>query len=160
MGNDFLLMALVAHRPSYVVVYVLCATIGSVLGIALTVWLSGKGADKLKKNLKRKRFKKVEEFVHTHAAWALGLASIMPPPFPFTWFVAAAGIVKYPHRKILAVVSIGRLVRFCIEAALAIHYGRWIISFAKSPAIREFAIVMVVLAVLGSAYSLYSWMRR
>jgi hypothetical protein len=43
---------------------------------------------------------------------------------------------------------------------LAIHYGRWILSLAESPAFRDVAIGMLVIAVAGSAYSVYGWVRH
>ena len=49
------------------------------------------------------------------AGWALTLGSLMPPPFPFTLFVAAAGALRVPIKKALAFVAVGRLVRFTIE---------------------------------------------
>jgi hypothetical protein len=84
----------------------------------------------------------------------------MPPPFPFTVFVAAAGALKVPLKKALSYIAAGRLLRFTMEGVLAIYYGRWILLFAQSPAFRYLAIAMLVIAVAGSAYSLYGWVRH
>jgi membrane protein DedA with SNARE-associated domain len=94
------------------------------------------------------------------AGWALTVGSLMPPPFPFTLFVAAAGALKVPLKKALAFVAVGRLLRFTIEGVLAIYYGRWILSFAQSPAFRDVAIATLVVAVAGSAYTIYGWVRH
>ncbi len=95
-----------------------------------------------------------------NAAWALTLGSLMPPPFPFTVFVAAAGAMRVPLKKVLPYVAAGRLLRFTIEGVLAIIYGRWILSLGNSPILKTTMIVMIVIAIVGSAYSVFNWVRR
>jgi membrane protein DedA with SNARE-associated domain len=102
----------------------------------------------------------VEKQTKDNAGWALTLGSLMPPPFPFTIFVAAAGALKVPLKNVLPFVGAGRLLRFTIEGLLAIHYGRWILSLANSPMLKDFAIGMIVIAVCGSAYSIYGWVKK
>ena len=50
----------------------------------------------------------VRKKITKNAGWALGLAALMPPPFPFTPFVAAAAVLQYPRKKLLATVALGR----------------------------------------------------
>jgi hypothetical protein len=57
----------------------------------------------------------------------------------------------------LSFVGVARFVRFAIEGALAIHYGRWIIKQAESPLIERVMIALIVISVGGSAFSLYRW---
>ena len=62
--------------------------------------------------------------VKKRAGWTLFVASLLPPPFPFTAFVAAAAAFRYPRNKLLSFVGGARFIRFCeIEGALAVHYG-------------------------------------
>jgi membrane protein YqaA with SNARE-associated domain len=160
LGNDFLLMGLVARFHDRVALYVAAATLGSVLGVLLTLWLSRKGGDRLAKGRRGRTWKYVEKQMKENAGWALSVGSLMPPPFPFTVFVAAAGALKVPLKKALSYIAAGRLLRFTLEGVLAIYYGRWILLFAQSPAFRYLAIAMLVIAVAGSAYSLYGWVRH
>jgi membrane protein YqaA with SNARE-associated domain len=160
LGNDFLLMGLSARHANRVALYVAAATVGSVCGVLLTLWLSKKAGDKLSKGSKGRAWKYVEKKTKEQAGWMLTLGSLMPPPFPFTLFVAAAGAMRVPLKKVLAYVSAGRLVRFSIEGVLAVHYGRRILSLANSPALKVTGIVMIVVAIGGSAYSIYGWVRR
>jgi membrane protein YqaA with SNARE-associated domain len=160
LGNDFLLLGLVARFHDRVALYVAAATLGSVLGVLLTLWLSRKGGDRLAKGHRGRTWKYVEKQMKENAGWALSVGSLMPPPFPFTVFVAAAGALKVPLKKALSYIAAGRLLRFTLEGVLAIYYGRWILLFAQSPAFRYLAIVMLVIAVAGSAYSLYGWVRH
>jgi membrane protein YqaA with SNARE-associated domain len=160
LGNDFLLMGLAARHSDHVILYVAAATLGSVCGVLLTLWLSSKAGDKLSKGRKGRAWRYAEKQTKEKAGWVLTLGSLMPPPFPFTLFVAAAGALRVPLKKVLAYVSAGRLARFSIEGALAVHYGRRILSLANLPALKIFGIVMIVVAVGGSAYSIYGWVRR
>lgn len=140
--------------------YVAAATLGSVLGVLLTLWLSRKGGDRLAKGRKGRTWKYVEKQMKEKAGWALTVGSLMPPPFPFTVFVAAAGALKVPLKKAVSYIAAGRLLRFTIEGVLAIYYGRWILFFAQSPAFKDVAIATLLIAVAGSAYSIYGWIRR
>ena len=159
LGNDFLMLGLSARHHDRVPYYVIAATLGSVLGILLTLWISKKGGEKLK-DKRGRTWKYVESQMKKNAGWALTLGSLMPPPFPFTLFVAAAGALRVPMKKVLPYVAAGRLLRFTIEGILAIIYGRWILSLANSPALKTTMIVMIVIAVAGSAYSIVNWVRR
>jgi hypothetical protein len=55
---------------------------------------------------------------------------------------------------------VGRLARFGIEAALAIHYGRWIIKQAQSPLLDHVMIALIVISLAGSALAIYQWTDR
>lgn len=160
LGNDFLLLGLAARHHNRVPLYVAAATLGSVLGVLLTLWLSRKGGDRLAKGRRGRTWKYVEKQMKEKAGWSLTLGSLMPPPFPFTVFVATAGALKVPLKKAISYIAAGRLLRFTIEGVLAIYYGRWILSFAQSSAFRDVAIAMLVIAVAGSAYTIYSWVRH
>jgi membrane protein YqaA with SNARE-associated domain len=160
LGNDLLLLGLSARHPARVPVYVAAATVGSACGVVLTLWLSSKAGDRLSKGRRGRAWKYVEKQIKEKAGWALTVGSLMPPPFPFTLFVAAAGALRVPLKKVVPFVAAGRLLRFTIEGVLAIHYGRWILSLANAPALKMATIAVIVVAIAGSAYSLYGWIRH
>ena len=60
----------------------------------------------------------------------------------------------------LAIVAGSRGLRFAIEGSLALLYGRRIIALAESPYVKGFIIALVVISMLGSAYSIYNWVRK
>jgi len=51
-----------------------------------------------------------------HAAWAVVIACIAPPPFPFTVVIAAASAFQYPRARLLGLVFAARLVRYSLLA--------------------------------------------
>jgi len=157
MGNDLLVLALCARYHERVLYYVAMATAGSLIGCFATDWISRKSEGGLKKFASGKQLDYIRNQVEKRAAWTLLGASLLPPPFPFTAFVAAAAAFRYPRTKLLGFVGVGRLARFTIEAALAIHYGRWIIRQAESPWFEHVMIALVVISIGGSAYSIFQW---
>ena len=157
MGNDLLVLALSARYHERVLYYVLMATAGSLIGCFATDWISRKSEGGQKKFVSGKHLVYIRKLVEKQAGRTLVLASLMPPPFPFTAFVAAAAAFRYPRNKLLSYVGVGRFMRFAIEGALAIHYGRWIIKQAESPLLDHVMIALIVISIGGSAFSIYQW---
>jgi membrane protein YqaA with SNARE-associated domain len=157
-GNDLLVLALCARYHSRMPYYVVMATLGSLVGSFLTDWIGRKSEGSQKKLLSGKRLAAMRGMVKERAAWALVLGSILPPPFPFTAIVAAAAAFRYPRKKLFGFIAVGRFARFSIEGALAIHYGRWIVKQAQSTLLEHIMIGLIIISVLGTAFSIYQWL--
>ena len=151
-GNDLMFIALTARKHEMMVYYALMATIGSVLGCLVDDVLSRKGGEKgLEKRLSARRFASIKKHTRQSAAWALGVAGLMPPPFPFTALVAGAAALQYPRKKLLLVVSLARLARFLIEGLLAIYLGRrLLLRLARSPVIGYVVAGLIIVSITGS----------
>ncbi len=161
LGNDILIIGITSHKPSRLAYYVLMATAGSVLGCLTVDLMSRKEGEKaLEKWLPAKRLSYVTASVKKNAAWALAIASLMPPPFPFTPVVAASAALQYPRKRLLLVIAGSRLLRFSIEGVLAIIFGRGILALASSPVIEDGVLALVIISVLGSAWSVREWIKR
>ena len=157
MGNDLLVLALSARYHQRMLYYAFMATAGSLIGCFVTDWISRKSETRQKKYVSRKHLDYIRKLVEKNAGWTLAMASLMPPPFPFTGIVATAAAFRYPRIKLLSFVGVSRFMRFTIEGALAIHYGRWIIKQAESPLFDHLMIALVVISIGGSAFSIYQW---
>ena len=157
MGNDLLVLALCARYHERMLYFGAMATAGSLIGCFATDWISRKSEGGQKKFVSGKHLDYIRKQVEKRAAWTLVAASLVPPPFPFTAFVAAAAAFRYPRSKLLSFVGVGRFVRFAIEGALAIHYGRWIIKQAESPLLDHVMIALIVISIGGSAFAVYQW---
>jgi membrane protein YqaA with SNARE-associated domain len=161
LGNDLLVIALSAAHPGRMAYYVLMATVGSVAGVDFTRWVSAKGGRKgIEGDRKSKRIAYVERKVRENGGVAIATAALMPPPFPFTPFIIVAAALQYPRRKMLAIIAGCRGLRFAIEGALALIYGRKIIGMAQSPYVQGFIVALVVISMAGSALSIRSWVRK
>jgi membrane protein YqaA with SNARE-associated domain len=163
LGNDLLVVALAARAGGVMkaLLYALAATLGSVLGCLILDFVARKGEQAgLEKHVPKKRLDYLKDQIKKRAAWALAVGAIMPPPFPFTPFVAAAAAMQYPRKKLLSVIAVARLVRFATEGTLATFFGRHILRFAALPAVHWFILALVFVSVVGSVLSIYRWIQR
>jgi uncharacterized membrane protein YdjX (TVP38/TMEM64 family) len=141
--------------------YSAMSTIGSVLGCLLVdLLLRPAGEHGLEKHLSRRRLQYVREKVTRNAAWALVVASIAPPPFPFTPFVMAAAALQYPRKRMLAIVAAARMFRFTCLGVLALMFGTRILRWAGGDVVQGFLVGLIVLCVVGSVVSVVGWIRR
>ena len=142
------MMALTAGSHHLVAYYAVMAASGSVLGSLTVDALSRKGGEKgFEKAIKPKRFNYIKKHVTKNATWALILAALMPPPFPYTGFVAGSAAFQYPRKRLLAVIFFTRLARFLAVGVLAILFGRRIVRLAGSPVLEVVIIAIVMLSV-------------
>ena len=134
LGNDLLVVALTTRHPSIATMlyYAAMSTVGSVLGcLLIDVTLRPLGEKGLEKYLSARTLKRVEGKVRHNVGQALAVASVLPPPFPFTPFVMAAAALQYSRKRLLAVVAAARMVRFTVLGFLALRFGQSIIKWAQ-----------------------------
>ena len=98
--------------------------------------------------------------VEKNAVWALVVASIAPPPFPFTPFIMAAAALQYPRVRLLAVTGVARMARFTALGVLALLFGRNILRWAQSGAVQLVLVGLIVLCTVGSVISVIGWIKR
>jgi membrane protein YqaA with SNARE-associated domain len=163
LGNDLLVVAMTARVRSIPAMfyYAFMSTVGSVLGCLLVdVLLRRAGEKGLEKHLPRKRLEYVKCKVQKNAAWALVVASIAPPPFPFTPFVMASAALQYPRSRMAAIVGGARMVRFTTLGVLALLFGRHILRWVQTSTMQWLLIGLMVVCVAGSVISVVGWIRR
>lgn len=163
LGNDLLVVAMTAHYRSVprMLYYAAMSTMGSVLGCLLVdVILRRAGEKELERYLPLKRIDFVKQKVEKNAAWALIVASIAPPPFPFTPFIMAAAALQYPRIRLLTVTGVARMVRFTALGALALLFGRRILRWAESDAVQAILVGLIAVCAVGSAISVVGWIKR
>jgi hypothetical protein len=88
------------------------------------------------------------------------VATLIPPPFPFTPAVMTASALQSPRGELLIAVFLGRLVRFGIEAVLALYFGRQVIRFINSDVVTYIVYGLIAVAVVLSTLSLLRWLKR
>jgi len=141
--------------------YSFMSSVGSVLGVLLVdLVVRPLGENGLERHLPRKRLAYVKSKVTKNAVWALIVACIAPPPFPFTPFVIATSALQYPRKKLFTVVGLARMVRFAALGVLALFFGDRILHWFENPWVQGFLVVLLVLAVAASIVSVYGWIKR
>jgi membrane protein YqaA with SNARE-associated domain len=162
-GNDLLVVALTTQHPTVanMLYYAAMSTVGSVLGcLLIDLTLRPLGEHGLEKHLPARSLKRVRTKVRDNAGMALAVASLVPPPFPFTAFVMAAAALQYPRKRLLAVIGATRLVRFTLLGLLALRFGESILKWSKTPIVQGILIVLILLCTVGSVVSVYGWIHR
>jgi membrane protein YqaA with SNARE-associated domain len=152
---------IVAARPGIMPWIVpLLATAGSVAGAALTFWMGTKIGEKgLDKWVPERRLERVRRKVKSSGAIALGVLDLIPPPFPFTPFVLAAGALEVDAKLFFVTLAVARLIRFGAESALAAVYGRSIVTWLESDLVETIVGACIVLAALLTAWSIVKIVR-
>lgn len=164
LGIDFIVIILSARKPELFWLYAVLATVGSLLGAALTFWIGRKvGEHGLSLLIKPKRLKHIQQRVSQKAAVSVAALAIIPPPFPFTAFVLTSGAFRANAWSFFVTLAGVRLLRFGVESALAARYGRGILAIMASPTFTVIVGVMIALALIGtlvSAVAVYRGTKR
>jgi membrane protein YqaA with SNARE-associated domain len=162
-GNDLLLIALVSsQRESLIwIAYVLVSAIGSVVGVFVIDLLMRKAGEKgLERFVNAQKIERWKAKLENKLGITVFVATLLPPPFPFTPVVMTASALQCSRRKLLGAVFVGRLIRFTAEAILALYFGRQLITYIDSDAVTYFVYGLIGVAVVLSTLSLLKWLRR
>lgn len=162
-GNDLLVIAMTAHQRSFsmMLYYAAMSAVGSTLGcLLIDLTVRRLGARGLERHLPERRLRMVLAKIRANAGQALALASLAPPPFPFTPFVMAAAALQYSRKRLLLVIGITRMIRFTLLGLLALRFGDGILRWAKNPVVQGFLIGLILLCTVGSIVSVYRWIAR
>lgn len=162
-GNDLLLIALVSsNRQSLIwIAYVLVSAVGSVLGVFVVDLLMRKAGEKgLERFVKPKRLERLKQKLENKLGATVFVATLLPPPFPFTPVIMTASALQCSRRKLLLAVFVGRILRYAAEAILAIFFGRQVIAYLNSDVVSYIVYGLVALAVVLSTLSLLRWLKR
>jgi membrane protein YqaA with SNARE-associated domain len=162
-GNDLLLVALTVRHPGFLrmIYYAAMSTAGSVLGcLLLDVTLRPLGAKGLERHLSQKRLNNIRAKVGKSVGRALAVASLAPPPFPFTAFVMATAALQYPRKRLLIIVGVTRMVRFTLLGLLALRFGVRILGWAENSVVQAMLLILILVCTVGSVISVYGWIQR
>lgn len=160
-GNDLLIVGLVARHHEGYLLYVTAAVCGCTIGVFLLDLVARKiGEEGVQKMAGKSRFEKLKRKISEKGGRTLVLASLAPPPFPFTMVIAANSALEYPRKRLLGIVAASRAARFLILGALAIKFGPSILRIAKSQPFKWTMIVFIFLCVAGSIFSVLKWLRH
>jgi membrane protein YqaA with SNARE-associated domain len=159
-GIDAVVIILAARLGALAWTVPLLATSGSVAGAALSFWMGAKIGDKgLDRFLSRKRLAAVRNRVRETGAIALAVLDLIPPPFPFTPFVLAAGALKVDATKFFVTLTACRLFRFGLEALLARIYGSRILVWLEWDVLHDIIAGCVLLAIAASIVTIVRLVR-
>jgi len=162
-GNDLLLIALVSRERDNLIwiPYVLVSAVGSLAGVFVIDVIMRKAGEKgLEHFVSRQKIEKLKKKIENKAGITAFIATVLPPPFPFTPVVMTASALQTPRAKLFSAVFVGRLVRCTTEALLALYFGRKLIAYINSDVVTYVVYGLIGVAVVLSTLSLLTWLRR
>lgn len=162
-GNDLLLIALVSAGRSSLrwIAYVIASALGSLVGVFVVDVLMRKAGEKgLERFLSPQKIEKFKSKVENKAGISVFIATLLPPPFPFTPVIMTASALQCSRRTMFIAVFVGRLIRFTIEALLALYFGRKLIRFLRSDVVTYTVYGLMALGAVLSTLSVITWLRR
>jgi membrane protein YqaA with SNARE-associated domain len=162
-GNDLLLIALVSsNRESLIwIAYVLVSAAGSVLGVFVIDLLMRKAGEKgLERFVKPQKIERLKQKLENKLGITVFLATVAPPPFPFTPVIMTASALQCSRRKLIGAVFVGRIIRYTAEAILALYFGRQVIAYLNSDVVSYLVCGLVAVGIVLSTLSLIRWLKR
>jgi membrane protein YqaA with SNARE-associated domain len=143
-GVDAVLLVLAASRPSWMLIYVATAIIGSTVGCVVLYYISQRAGHRALARFSESKQKRVKNLIDRYDVLSVLVASLLPPPFPFKLFVVSAGVFRLNLLRFTVAVAGGRTFRYLLEGYLAARYG----EHAKELLGRYYPVVGIGLALL------------
>ena len=150
------LVILIARNRDLALLYPVLAAVGSAAGASVTLFIGRKiGEDGISRWLPKSRLQAVRQKVKAKGSMALATSGLMPPPFPLSAFILACGALGVKSSTFLLAFGVARLIRFAIVAVFAVLYGSWILRLMESDGFQFVIAVLAVVAIVGTAFSIY-----
>jgi membrane protein YqaA with SNARE-associated domain len=149
---DAVTIILSARHPELWPYYAMCSTAGSVSGASIAYRLSGV---LLHRRITRGLLDRGTAFLKRFGGFSLSLAALLPPPFPTSAFVAAAGATRYRFSGFLLAFGTGRVCRFALLAYFASVFGRRLVAKVWS---AHLPVVVVGVAGVLASIGMLAWL--
>jgi membrane protein YqaA with SNARE-associated domain len=155
-ANDIAVIVLVSLRHSRLLLYVGAATLGSLAGCWIMFEVGHAGGENfIRSHMSAKSFDRMQKTIGRKGPVLLAVPALIPPPFPFSAFVLGAGALEVKRAPFLSMLAAMRFVRFIAEGVAAVFFGRGIVNWLQTPGFKLFIEILMVLAILASAFSVY-----
>ena len=142
-GVDGVLMLLAASKPSWMLIYVAAAMIGSTAGSVGLYRISRRAGYRALRRFSESKQKRVKDLIDRYDVLSVLVASVMPPPFPLKVFIVSAGVFRLNLLRFTIAIAAGRTFRYLLEGYLAARYGEQ----AKELLARYYPSIGITLAV-------------
>jgi len=120
---DALMIVLSTTNPSWMLLYAFMATSGSAIGCWILYLISRRAGSRALNRFSEAKQQRVKNWIEKYDAFAVLVATLLPPPFPFKLFVVTAGVFRFSLVRFMLAIIVGRAFRFLLEGYLAVRYG-------------------------------------
>ena len=145
---DALMLLLSTTNPSWMLLYAFMATSGSALGCWILYLISRRAGARALNRFSEAKQQRVKNWIEKYDAFAVLVATLLPPPFPFKLFVVSAGVFRFSLLRFMLAIIVGRAFRFLLEGFFAVRYG----AQAKEILAKYYPIIGLGFAVLIVLY--------
>jgi membrane protein YqaA with SNARE-associated domain len=161
LAVDIAVVILASRSRELFWLYPILASAGSLCGAALTYYIGRRlGEVGLERYVPKKRLAGFRRRIEEKGAVALPILDLIPPPFPFTACVLAAGALKVDTVLFFVTLFLTRLLRFGVEAMLAYFYGPTIIGWLESDIFEYIGTALFAAAIIGTIVTTIELIRK
>ena len=161
LAVDIAVVILASRSRQLFWLYPILASAGSICGAAITYYIGRRlGEAGLEHYVSKNRLAGFRRRIEEKGAVALAVLDLIPPPFPFTACILAAGALKVDTILFFVTLFLTRLLRFGVEAILAYFYGRQIISWLKSDIVEYIGTALFAAAIIGTIVTIIQLVRK
>jgi len=161
LAVDIAVVILASRSRELFWLYPILASAGSLCGAALTYYIGRRvGEAGLERYVPKKRLAGFRRRIEEKGAVALPILDLIPPPFPFTACVLAAGALKVNTWLFFVTLFLTRLLRFGAEAVLAYFYGPKIIGWLESDIFEYIGTALFAAAAIGTIVTAIQLVRK
>jgi membrane protein YqaA with SNARE-associated domain len=122
-GVDAMLLLLAASRPSWMLIYVATAVVGSTAGSVGLYLISKRAGHRALNRFSESKQKRVKDLIDRYDVLSVLVACVLPPPFPLKLFIVSAGVFRLNIVRFAIAIAAGRSFRYLLEGYLAARYG-------------------------------------
>lgn len=120
---DALMLLLSTAHPTWMPLYAFMATAGSALGCWILYRISRRAGSRALSRFSHAKQQRVKNLIERYDMFAVLVATLLPPPFPFKLFVVTAGVFRFSLFRFMIAIIVGRAFRFLLEGFFAVRYG-------------------------------------
>lgn len=161
LAVDIAVIVLASRHRELFWFYPIIGSLGSLLGAALTFYAGRRlGEPGLEHFVSKGRLESIHRRVEEKGAVALAVLDLLPPPFPFTACILAAGALDVSTNLFFGTLFVTRLIRFGAEAVLAHYYGKQIIGWLESSTFQYIGIGLFVIAFIATVIGAIQLVRK
>ena len=161
LAVDIAVVILASRTRELFWLYPIMASAGSLCGAAVTYYIGRRiGEAGLERWVPKKQLTRFRRRIEEKGAVALAILDLIPPPFPFTACLLAAGALKVDTALFFITLALTRLFRFGVEAVLAYFYGPQIIRWLESDVFEYIGIALFAVAIIGTTIGAIQLIRK
>jgi len=150
--NDLVLIHLSAQNPARAAIYAIASTLGSLAGSYVMYFLARGGAKLLAKRQASPVVQRARAWLERNDFASLLVASLLPPPSPYKFFLLAAGALRINVVRFGAALLVGRGMRFGAAAYLGARYGIQAEAYLKENIVWVSLLVALLVIVWTMIY--------